>query len=246
MLLVPTLALLVADAGAYSYKTDEDGNELFWATSPIPVHFNAAEMQDVSKEEVRGALSGAIRDFDAADGSPLRFSMQGETPTRVIDWEDDVNVVFFTEDWAGLELDESLLAMTYTWYIDGGEIIGFDMAVNVANHEWSADGEPDLNDLHNTLTHELGHAAGLGHSEEPEASMFSTTFPGETTKRGLHADDVEGLAGLYGGMVFDSRLPLACASGGRGLGAAAPFTLSILGFAGLMRRRRGSDPRDDR
>ncbi len=47
------------------------------------------------------------------------------------------------------------------------------------------------------MTHEFGHALGLEHSDEPQASMASTTSIGETTKRDLHQDDVQGFVTLY-------------------------------------------------
>ena len=241
MLLTPTLALFVGAASAFSYKMDDAGNELYWATTPIPVHVNTDGMDDVSEAQVLAALHSAVEDFRSADGSMLRFELiEGEVGPRAINYDDGYNAIYFTDDWDSLGLDETLLAMTYTWYMDGGEIVGFDMVVNTAHHDWSTDGDPERNDLHNTLTHELGHAVGLGHSEVEGASMYSTTFPGEIEKRGLHIDDKEALGGLYGDMEFESRLPLACATGGRGLGGTAPLLLAGFAGIGLMRRRRGS------
>ena len=44
--------------------------------------------------------------------------------------------------------------------------------------------------LHNTMTHEFGHALGLEHSDETQASMSSTTSVGELSKRDVHDDDI--------------------------------------------------------
>lgn len=238
MLLTPALPLMISTAGAFSHKTDDAGNELYWAESPIIVHYNTQGMDDVSEAQVVSALRAAIGDFKNADGSQLRFELVEDEPgPRAVDYDDGYNTIYFTDDWAGMGLDESLLAMTYTWYLDGGEIVGFDMVVNVDHHDWATDGDPERNDLHNTLTHELGHAAGLGHSEVEGASMFSTTFPGELEKRGLHEDDMAALGGLYGEGAFESQLP-GCATGGRGLGGAAPLLLAGFAGFGLVRRRR--------
>ena len=239
MLSVPLITLLVGQAGAYSYKMDDAGNQLAWETTPIPVAVNTAGLEDVTGDDALIALEDAIADFSDSGHSELRFDLEAGEAPRAVDWQDGINSIFFTDDWRE---DDTLLAMTYTWYEDGGEIIGFDMAVNLANHAWSTDGEADFNDLHNTLAHELGHAAGLGHSDVPEATMFATTFPGELTKRGLHDDDKEALGGLYGEMGFDQRRAFACSTGGAGFGGSAPLLLSVMAIAGLMARRSDSDP----
>ena len=239
---LPLLALLANTAFGYSVKTDDAGNELYWATTPITISLNTEGMADVSDDAAYEALENAAGDFDEAEGSELHFVVDGQPGPQALSWEDEANVVYFTDDWEALGHDESLLAMTYTWFLDSGEIIGFDMVVNTANHDWATDGSAGDNDLHNTLTHELGHAAGLGHSDVEGASMFSTTFPGELEKRALHADDKEALAHLYGEGSFESQLPLACSSAGRSLDGSLSGGLFALTLAGLMRRRRDSDP----
>ena len=52
-------------------------------------------------------------------------------------------------------------------------------------------------DLENVFAHELGHYLGLAHSTEAEATMFASAVAGETLKRDLAADDVEGLCAAY-------------------------------------------------
>ena len=47
------------------------------------------------------------------------------------------------------------------------------------------------------MTHEFGHALGLEHSDEANASMSSTTSVGELSKRDVHDDDIQGFVSLY-------------------------------------------------
>jgi hypothetical protein len=54
-----------------------------------------------------------------------------------------------------------------------------------------------MTDLESALTHEAGHALGLAHSDDPNATMFSTTLPGETSLRTLEADDEAGICAVY-------------------------------------------------
>jgi predicted Zn-dependent protease len=52
-------------------------------------------------------------------------------------------------------------------------------------------------DLEAALVHELGHAFGLQHSEEPEAAMYPTIFGCDVLRRRLSRDDLDALASLY-------------------------------------------------
>jgi hypothetical protein len=52
-------------------------------------------------------------------------------------------------------------------------------------------------DIQNTTTHEIGHTLGLDHSSDPTATMYATAPEGETAKRTLHPDDVQGICDIY-------------------------------------------------
>ena len=90
-----------------------------------------------------------------------------------------------------------LLAVTHVWSNANNEIVHFDIEINADDVYWSTTGDPNKHDLHNTMTHEFGHALGLEHSDETQASMSSTTSMGELTKRDVHDDDIQGFLTLY-------------------------------------------------
>ena len=52
-------------------------------------------------------------------------------------------------------------------------------------------------DIQNTATHEIGHTLGLDHSSDSTATMYATAPEGETAKRTLHPDDVQGVCDIY-------------------------------------------------
>jgi MYXO-CTERM domain-containing protein len=54
-----------------------------------------------------------------------------------------------------------------------------------------------LFDIQNTMTHEAGHTLGLAHSPDPGATMFASAPEGETSKRILGADDIQGICDIY-------------------------------------------------
>ena len=69
-------------------------------------------------------------------------------------------------------------------------------------------------DTQSVMTHEFGHALGLGHSAEGSATMWAALGPGGTRKRSLHADDIAGLQAIYG--VLDPTKPLIWKTDGNG------------------------------
>jgi len=118
--------------------------------------------------------------------------------------------------------DGRIIALTTVSYLDGsGEIVDADMELNA----WDGSGPappgfyftcvdsppaplcssspPFLPagcismDVQNVVTHEAGHVLGLGHSPSPGATMEATAPAGETAKRTLAQDDVNGICAIY-------------------------------------------------
>jgi MYXO-CTERM domain-containing protein len=52
-------------------------------------------------------------------------------------------------------------------------------------------------DIQNTITHEAGHTLGLDHTTDPNATMYATAPEGETSKRVLGSDDIQGICDIY-------------------------------------------------
>ena len=145
-------------------------------------------------------------------------------------------MVYFEDDWPA-DWDAGFLALTFTWSVDYGEIIAFDMAIN-ESFDWTTSGQKGKHDLHNAITHEVGHAVGMGHSEVLDATMFADSQMGDTAKRSLAEDDAQGLRYLYSGIVAEENW--ACATGG------APSTtwlglMAVVGTVCVRRRRTESD-----
>ena len=81
---LPLLALLANTAFGYSVKTDDAGNELYWATTPITISLNTEGMADVSDDAAYEALENAAGDFDEAEGSELHFVVDGQPGPQAV------------------------------------------------------------------------------------------------------------------------------------------------------------------
>lgn len=102
--------------------------------------------------------------------------------------------------------DDRVIAVAVVWgYFSGPpsmrEIIEFDVMFDI-DYTWGdADLDPDVMDLQNIATHELGHGAGLADVYEDacsEVTMYGYSGYGETKKRTLETPDITGLRKLYG------------------------------------------------
>ncbi len=112
-------------------------------------------------------------------------------------------------------------------------------------------------DLQNTATHEAGHFIGLAHPCETDpgtaqqsgvpvcsgAAMASTTMypsaaPGETGKRTLDPDDVNGVCAVYSTSQSSPSDGRDSGGGGCGTGGATPVGLIALGLALVFLRPR--------
>ncbi|MBY0517111.1 MAG: matrixin family metalloprotease [Bacteriovoracaceae bacterium] len=85
----------------------------------------------------------------------------------------------------------SLLALTLPNVISGKDIKGSVVLINNTNGSFGA---LTKNQKIAVLSHEIGHAIGLGHSEKKEALMYYSVVP---KRSALGQDDVDGVSYLY-------------------------------------------------
>ena len=175
-----------------------NGEPVTWVERSVPYYLNTDRMEDLSEADIEEAIRAASdvwssSNFDTEE-STFDFSYQGTTKGVGADFSDGEHVVSFDNSWTH---DASLLAVTHVWSDSSGAITHFDIEINIDGVEWTITGEEGKHDLQNSMAHEFGHALGLEHSDDTEATMAATTSEGETTKRDLHSDDILGVANLY-------------------------------------------------
>jgi MYXO-CTERM domain-containing protein len=99
-------------------------------------------------------------------------------------------------------------------------------------------------DLQSVITHEAGHVLGLNHTSVRTATMFASAGLGETIKRTLAPDDVDGICSVYPAGAATpacASAPLATGGGGGcgcGTAGADGLGLALLGLVVARRRRR--------
>jgi hypothetical protein len=194
------------------------------------------------------AFEGLVRAVSAWQASPA------ELPTLVVQRgpEDEVgfrrggrnkNTVRYSPD--GDPLANGALAITViTFDAHAREILDADIILN-GEHKFGIfdDGpehdSPNVYDLQNVLTHELGHLLGLGEDYEDEyATMYAFSQPGETIKRDLEPVDIDSVVSLYIEPIDNS----SAGCGGATIAAQSSeawlwTALGLLGVGAVMRRR---------
>ena len=174
-----------------------NGRTVTWAERTVPYYINTERMDSLSVSEIETAIQDAADAWNSSsfetEEASFQFSYQGDTKSNT-DLADDEFVISFDNSWTQ---GEAVLAVTHIWSDAEGEISHFDIEVNIDNVEWTTTGEEGKHDLQNSMTHEFGHALGLDHSDDEEATMAATTSEGEVSKRDLHQDDILGVVSLY-------------------------------------------------
>ena len=102
--------------------------------------------------------------------------------------------------------EDGVIAVTITWISRVGPpsdrpIVEWDMLFNTKFSFGDAFADPTLMDFHGIAAHELGHAAGMGHTDTSSLCSGQTMFPtasiGEYNKRTLEIGDQTGIFKLY-------------------------------------------------
>ena len=148
----------------------------------------------------------------ACGGRPIGLALRQTPETAscaLAEYNSDapnMNAILFVYDWADhAELPPDAFAVTLVWNVeDTGEIVDADMLLNPTLGNLTICGaeclaEDDI-DIQNVVTHEAGHFLGLAHSDVEGSTMSPTAPVGQTEKRDLAQDDVDGLCAVYGAL----------------------------------------------
>ena len=224
------------------------GVPLYWEHGSTSINVAAAgsPLRGISAEELQDATRAAIatwEDARCADGGKPAFQIsapgvvQDATPTFDEDGPNENVVTFVDEGW-GHETD-AIAKTSVGFYVRSGRLLDADIELNSDLFDFTVTGEPGVSDLQAVLTHEVGHALGVDHSDVPGSTMAARTVGSSARDlRTLHSDDVDAICSVYppAEPPGESGCKLAPESTKRG--AAWPACLVALVAAVRARRRR--------
>ena len=101
--------------------------------------------------------------------------------------------------------------------------------------DWSDDGS--ATDVQATITHEIGHALGIDHSDIPDATMYFEILGNAVHQRSLDDDDEKAVSHLYSDRVLGVPTVLTCNS----VSAAGATPWGLLALLTLIRRKRQTE-----
>jgi len=249
-------------AQAYVLYGSEENPEAYlrWFEPRMSYVLDSQESQDISFDVAESQINESFQTWGQLTcenvSTPYDFTYDGVVTGRTIGFDSDArenneNLVLWVQSANQWVHPPSVLALTSLTYDTGnGEIVDADIEINDAGFVFSADGAAGKIDLRNTIVHEVGHILGLDHSLSLAATMYDKAPPGETKKRDLEADDIDGFCALYGPNKFPIpskgdnivKSGSGCAVPGEpeeGLGGWAVVLLGLC-VLGIMRGRRAT------
>ncbi len=175
---------------AYKVQTTYGGKDIKWESPRAVFQADPAG----GPPGAAAALQAALGTWTAVPTSAFVFSYGGEQ-AGTCGLMDQVNRFCFSPS-----ADDGTVAENTFWYNTlTGFLIDSDIRFNTT-YAFSTDAAPDAYDLQNVATHELGHSLSLSDlygAENVWKTMYGYVSVGETQKRTLHPDDMDGISYLY-------------------------------------------------
>lgn len=239
MLWMGMLLGMTNEAHAFALKTTDNGRPVRWQDDRVELRIDPALEEAFGSQAVKRAAVVAseawrglahVPDVVIAEGAPAPY-----------DAEERNNGIYLLTDWP---FEDAQVAMTITTYTATGAIVGVDILVN-GERSFEMLPEPALgaqqHDLAAVLTHEVGHALGLAHSEDdPEATMAAHIRAGETHQRTLSTDDEAAIMEAYAApMPAAQAAPGGCtvAHGSSSSSSLMSLAVSMLAAVLFIRRK---------
>lgn len=175
------LAFICLPVWAHQTSLTSGGKELFWANPTVPIQITS-NTSDISSAIVKSIIRDCMNQWNTA-GSVARMNEVSSS----------LNEIKFVSNYP---YGSAVLGLTEISYNASGSI---QKAVISLNDDYQFRSSPGLYGtgqvyLGDVVTHELGHLAGLSHSEVLNSSMFYSAFSGQST---VALDDRSGIRQKY-------------------------------------------------
>jgi len=182
-----------SSAFAYKVKKIKNGKIIKWNTNTVTYYVNTSG----GPPDSLAAIQAAMQTWTDVPSSSFHFVYGGPTTNTVRNPDDGINIIYFRK--MG---NKARVARNYVqWNKESGELYDSDIVFNTAHKLSAADKCPeDSYDIQGVLTHELGHALILNElckQTHNEKTMYWKENKGDTKKRPLDQDDIDGISYLY-------------------------------------------------
>jgi hypothetical protein len=220
------IAALAAPRTASAYERQRGtsgGPGLSWKANTVKFHINRSGYSKIPFSQLEPVIKQAFETWNAIDcNSRIKATYGGTNDdpgtlnrvqdvdcTKAADADDCENSVVFQEENWPTDYQGALALTTSLADVESGEIVTSDIEINaVANggYTFTLTDKPlfAVNDVLNTVTHEVGHFFGLDHPVDasrqninPNATMYAVATQREFLKRTLFIDDVLGYCAVY-------------------------------------------------
>ena len=176
-----------AAAGAYVLNGPK------WGVQQVEYYINPANGDGIPDANAIAAIRAAATAWtDQSTASILLYYMGTTTgSTATVNGK---NEVFFRN-----ASKDSAVATTYWWSDSSNRMVEADVVIWDASFTLVTDSSGCSGGifLQDVMTHEFGHALGIGHSSVASATMYPTISYCSTAMRSLDADDIAGVETLY-------------------------------------------------
>lgn len=190
--IAPIFVIILFSSNTYAFETCKTagGKDIKWKTPNATYFINTSGGPSGSLS----AIEAGMQTWTDVPPSSFTFVYGGTTTSTGYGINDGTNIVTFGPLGAGIVAENS-----YWYNTVSGKLIDSDIQFNT-NYPWSSTAAPDAFDVQNVGTHEHGHSlclVDLYSAIDSEKTMYGYVSYGETKKRTLHKDDIDGITFLY-------------------------------------------------
>ena len=194
-----------ARVSAFERQTVDDNPtlSLYWATRNIPVFPQFDGTTNTGAAGVQVAMLDAFAEWENAGGcTDIQLMSMGAPASLTTNLDggdfDGLNRIIFRQAWPSAASSTALALTTVVYDRRTGVIQDADIDLNDESFFWTTAADTaTLNDVQNTVTHEIGHLLGFAHVPDPSATMYADSPEGEIDKRTLGSDDVDAVCTVY-------------------------------------------------
>ena len=216
------LSLPAGEALGYCLEMPPGATKKFVAWKTLPVEYRVSS--NLKDAKILAAIDAAFKTWGTVKCSKLTFK-KGKSfalckDTACAAFKNPKTSIFIFWFDKPATLLGKYISYGYYSHDNAGGFAGASVAVNASTYKWGTTGVATEFDVQNEMTAFVGGVIGLKDSKVAGSSMYNGFKPGDTTKRSLHQDDINGLLYLYGTSACPK--PPAPGAGGCSAGTAPP------------------------